>query len=550
MLSTPQLNNAKRSLLERIRKDVVRIRETDVIIANETGGRAAWMLDFRRIFLNPDDLDAISDIFWDRFAIELPFQVGGMESASIPLITAIVLKGKARGTPVRGFYIRKSRKKTGLIKQIEGSLGDEPVVLVDDLIHNGYTFLKQAVLLEALGKKVRAIFAIVQFNGIGHYSALTDKHIQIETLFDLNDIGLKDSETEKPLHDRFITKWYFNGEGADLYRVERKSTPAIDNANVYFGTDDGYVHALEQNNGAEKWRFRVGIGIRRSGEYAISNLLRACSVLYFASKNGKVFALDANTGAVLWTYDGADWCAPSIAIVPEKKRLYVGINSGWFNNRNYLLALDMENGTEVWRTPTSDSVRSITIDPADPKRICVGCADGTFSVFRRDGPHVWSFKTNGLICGGSARTPDGRIAFGSFDNHLYILDEKTGELINKTELSGGIATSPLVVGNNIIVSCLDKYVYCIDADNAKIVWKFETKGRIFADPALIDGSVYIGSDDSRLYELDPATGKNTAFFQTVERITNPLIHDKNTGHYFLTTYANELYCLTKKTPGA
>ena len=67
---------------------------------------------------------------------------------------------------------------------------------------------------------------------------------------------------------------------------------------------------------------------------------------------------------------------------------------------------------------------------------------------------------------------------------------------------------------------------------------------------LIGGRVFVGSDDSRLYELDPATGKASAFFQTVERITNPVVHDPQTDNYFLATYAGELYCLTEEAPRA
>lgn len=545
MLSTQPPARANR-LLGRIRKDVVRTRETDTIIADERGGEASWILDFRRIFLDPDELDALSDLFWERFAPRLPFQVGGMESASIPLITAIVLKGKARGTPVHGFYIRKSRKRIGLLKQVEGELTDEPVVLVDDLINNGNTFLKQAVLLEALGKKVEAAFAIVRFNEVGHYAALADKGIRIEALFGLEDIGLVYGKAEVPRHDRFSVRWYFRGGGADLYRVERKSTPAADATSVYYGTDNGRVYALAQKDGSERWRFKVGL--RPKGSYAISDLLRIGTMLCFASRNGKVFALDADTGAVRWVYAGADWCTSPPIAAPNGTRLYVGINAGWFNKRNYLAALDAQNGAELWRIALPDSARRVT---ADQERISVGCADGTFLMLRaKDGSLRWSYKTRGTIVGGSARTKNGIVVFGSFDGSLYMLDGKTGELRHMLEFENGIATTPLVIGDRIIVSGLDKCVYGVSADTAEILWRFETKGRIFADPALINGHVYVGSDDSRLYELDPATGKASAFFQTVERITNPVVYAPHTGNYFLPTYAGELYCLTVKASRA
>ncbi|MFZ1075607.1 MAG: PQQ-binding-like beta-propeller repeat protein [Minisyncoccia bacterium] len=488
----------------------------------------------------------LSELFWERFATRLPFQVGGMESASIPLITAIVLKGKARGTPVRGFYIRKSRKKTGLLKQIEGELGDEPVVLVDDLIHSGSTFLKQITLLQAIDKEIQAVFAIVRYLELDQYSILVDKNISVETIFSLKEIGLERTQATLPRNGSFAARWYFHGINPDLYRVEHKSTPAIDAANVYFGTDDGYVYALAQDSGAEHWRFKVGL--RPRGPYTISNLLRADSAVFFTSKNGKVFALNADTGKMLWVFDDADWCTSNIAISAEKKSLFVGINAGWFNKRNYLVALDAENGDEKWRIPTPEQVLTVTVDASNQERIAVGCADGTFLMLRaKDGSQMWSFKTGAKITGNSARIPKiGGIVVGSYDSFLYILEEETGTPVHKIEFEFGIATTPLVIDTHIIVSGLDKKVYCISALTAEILWQFETKGRIFADPVFINGRIFVGSNDSRLYELDPATGKCLSFFQTVERITNPVVYAPETNSYFLATFANELYCLTEK----
>ena len=56
----------------------------------------------------------------------LPFQVGGMEAAAIPLLSAILMKSLSRGTPVNGFIVRKERKTYGAGSSIEGALTDAP----------------------------------------------------------------------------------------------------------------------------------------------------------------------------------------------------------------------------------------------------------------------------------------------------------------------------------------------------------------------------------------------------------------------------------------
>ena len=61
----------------------------------------------------------------------------------------------------------------------------------------------------------------------------------------------------------------------------------------------------------------------------------------------------------------------------------------------------------------------------------------------------------------------------------------------------------------------------------------------------IDGSLYIGTNAGRLTEIDPQTGKERSYFTVPERITNRVFHNAKTGRFFLSTYANEIYCLEK-----
>jgi orotate phosphoribosyltransferase len=144
-----------------------------IIVGNEhTGARESWLFDFRALMLQPAWLDRCAEIFWERYASRLPFQVGGLETAGIPLVAAIIMKSVERGTPVNGFYVRKSRKRHGLMKYIEGTLTDDPIVFVDDLINSGNSLRKQIKILEEAGKKVRDAFVMLAFRDDTHYQFL------------------------------------------------------------------------------------------------------------------------------------------------------------------------------------------------------------------------------------------------------------------------------------------------------------------------------------------------------------------------------------------
>ena len=69
--------------------------------------------------------------------------------------------------------------------------------------------------------------------------------------------------------------------------------------------------------------------------------------------------------------------------------------------------------------------------------------------------------------------------------------------------------------------------------------------RIFSSPTIINDRLYVGTNAGRLHELDPLTGEMIGYFQTLERVTNSVICNPETGRYFLPTYANEIICLSR-----
>jgi orotate phosphoribosyltransferase len=159
-------------------------------IVGPKGDVTKWLFDFRRILLDKEILQTISILFWNKFTeTEYPkLQMGGLETAAIPLVTALALTAP-HNRQTSAFYIRKSRKKLGLMNNTEGMVSNDPVVLVDDLINTGGSFLKQIAILEEQKKSVVAVFAILRFRNIEAYDAITKKGIKIITLFSLDELS-------------------------------------------------------------------------------------------------------------------------------------------------------------------------------------------------------------------------------------------------------------------------------------------------------------------------------------------------------------------------
>jgi outer membrane protein assembly factor BamB/orotate phosphoribosyltransferase len=510
---------------------------------------ADWLMDFRRVCLDPDFLDAYTEVFYERFHKELPFQVGGMEVAAIPLVSAIVMKMREKGCPVNGFFVRKSRKKDGLLKMVEGKLTDDPVILVDDLINRGYTFDRQLKVMEEAGKTVKTLFTLLRFRAVDAYEKYTARNIRLDSLFSLDDFSgslgthlLKNVPASVP-KESFRAEWYFKSRDPKLERVAPKSAPAIDDARVYFGGDQGIFWALNQSDGSVAWQYRVGV--KAKGPEIFSSPVICDGRIYFSAYDSNTYCLDAMTGKRIWVSFDADWVHGSPLVIAERHLLIVPSLAGFWGKRNGVVALDMRTGKKVWQSEMYTSLLGTPIVDTAARDIFVPSDDGTvYCIERESGKTRWTFATGGTINEACAYDEKhGVVIAASFDGGVYALDATSGLL--RWRYDTGIANyaSPCIYDDRVYVTSLGKSVHGLDIRSGEWLWEFSARARIFSSPRVYGGKLYFGGNDARFYELDLATGKQTGFFQTVERITDAVAYNPDTKRFFLRTYADELYCL-------
>lgn len=533
---------------EIIRKAIeeqVFVRQGKERIVPET---SQWLMDFRRVCLDPQFLDAYTEAFYERFKDDYPFQVGGAEVAAIPLVTAIVMKMREKGKLVNGFFIRKSRKKTGLLKMIEGKLTDDPIILIDDLINNGNTLDRQLKVITQAGKSVKAFFVVLRFRDTNAYKKYPEQGIRIESLFNLNDftesLGTKLLEQTPLSEEVFSVSWYFKSEGAKLEQVIPKSGLVLDDKKVYMGTDRGMIVALDQSDGKIVWKHQIGLGTKEGKEIFSTPALHQ-GKLYFGAYDGNTYCVNAETGKRVWVSFEADWIQGSPVISGMRKTLYVPTVFGLQGKEGGVVALDLDTGKSLWRTSLAPALRSAPIISEKEKILFVGGEDGTlFALHIETGKVVWSFRSGGAIKDAPAYDEKfGMLIFSSFDGSIYALRADDGFLLWKYEVGLSNYSSPFIWEDKVYVASLDKHLYCLDLKDGTKKWSFPTRARIFSSPRVYADRLYLGSNDARLYEIDPHMGKQTGFFQAVERITNPVIQGTDRGKIFLQTYANEIYCL-------
>ncbi|HEX2865608.1 MAG TPA: PQQ-binding-like beta-propeller repeat protein [Ignavibacteriales bacterium] len=263
-------------------------------------------------------------------------------------------------------------------------------------------------------------------------------------------------------------KWRFKTDGMI------RSTPAVSNKMVYFGSRDKFFYALDKSSGSLAWKFQTGDDI--SSSPAVSD-----GAVYFLSRDNFFYALEALTGRLLWKFQTGEE-------LNQPKGNYK--NGGW----DYFLS-----------------------SPAvDKGTVFFGSGDGYFyALGAKDGSIKWKFKTESIVRASPA-IKNGIVYFGSHDGNLYALEESTGKTVwkfktkgNKYFPKGEVQSSPVVTDSMIFFGSRDGMLYALDIKTGEKKWTFDHEGSwVITSPAAVNGLVYSGSSDAQFFNaVDMKTGK-------------------------------------------
>lgn len=191
--------------------------------------------------------------------------------------------------------------------------------------------------------------------------------------------------------------------------------------------------------------------------------------IYFGTSNGKIKAVE-RTGKCKWIID-----APDSASIFSRPTVLTETNVA-FPYSSGLLILDKYTGKikKEYKTPGSPYV-------ADG--ICDGkhYYQGGFKKFEcrmpKTGKIIWSYDSIKNYCQASPVLAGDKIVFGAWDTNLRVLDRKTGGLIWKWNnsrpanmLSPGNVV-PVVTEGKVIIVAPDRYMTALDLETGKMIWR-------------------------------------------------------------------------------
>ncbi len=180
--------NNKKILENLIKQKSILISEYDKPFKLSSGEVSNYYYNSKNCILDPEGLDIISDLLLKEVRKFKVKSVGGLETGSIPLATAISLRSSlTESEPLSAFFVRKEPKKHG--PQSDGPLAFfegnplSPIVIVDDVITTGKSVINKTLdRIKKLGMEVSGIICIIDREQGGE-ELFKENNIKFHALF-------------------------------------------------------------------------------------------------------------------------------------------------------------------------------------------------------------------------------------------------------------------------------------------------------------------------------------------------------------------------------
>ena len=246
------------------------------------------------------------------------------------------------------------------------------------------------------------------------------------------------------------------------------AAPVVKDGLVYVGTGQGTLHALDALSGKERWKVTVG------GWIGSAPAISDDDVLVFGARDGNVYLLDAKTGKSQLRYRTVNAVESGPVIVGD--RAYMGTDAG------AITVLDL---TERRRLLDRQFLRV-------RQQLFVWNLLGSVPIQRG---LEWSRQLSGRggIIVTSPVITDTSLYATSRNGRVYAVDLDSRDIRWQVAVGRQNPTSPVVVGDRVIVGTGEGRVVMLDTRTGEEVWEWSAfpGSSIVATPAVVGSRMYV-----------------------------------------------------------
>jgi len=179
-------------------------------------------------------------------------------------------------------------------------------------------------------------------------------------------------------------------------------------------------------------------------------------------------------------------------------------------NFNRLICSDKENSKPLWDFNVGD-IDALAEPVLNDDKVFQGTTEGylyalSLKAVNNDSRVVWKVKTRGMV-NTQVALSENMVIFGSNDGSVYCVEESSGKIIWKTDLtpveykSRKHFSTPLISGNNVYIGSANKYIYSLDITSGQLNWKFLADDWIRSKPVKINDQLILATLSGHIYCL-------------------------------------------------
>ena len=352
-----------------------------------------------------------------------------------------------------------------------------------DALFLGFNF-KGAGALDPRGYPILYVGAGVDSSAKGSARALVVNLLDNSIMF---EFGKNDGFADRgwymfdssPLVSADTDQLIYPGESGILYIIHLNTK--YDEANGTLSVDPDNI---------VKWKYK---GTRTGSKYWLGVESSAAIInnyAFLADNGGNLMCLDLNTLKLVWVQDILDDtnCSPVVSIEDGHPYIYIStsFHMGWRSSSKAeipIFKINAETGEIVWKTSyecytVSDLSGGVqgTIAVGKnklsdmifvPVARTPGAGSGTLVALRKDtGEKVWERETSVYSWSSPVdfydKDGNGYLAYCNTGFNLYLIDGKTGDVLDQMNLGGNIEASPVVYNSYIVVGTRANRTYCVE----------------------------------------------------------------------------------------
>ncbi len=299
-------------------------------------------------------------------------------------------------------------------------------------------------------------------------------------------------------------------KGGELWHSEQgigvESTPAVLQDRVLFGTRNGIFYSVDIKTGEEIWHFESGVEILSSPTVAEGKV-------FFSNSRESLYALEAATGEWLWQVNREVFDKMTVRGTASPAVHAGKVYQGFFNGS--VLCLEAQTGTLIWETQLPSEGQFTDVDGAllvipDLNQLVAASFDGhLFGLSLDSGEILWKEEKGG---GGSTVAYDGqKLYWTDREGTLIAIDpSNNGQIVWEKTLDVGFLSAPVVTESQILVaSDAPGKIFLLDKKTGKILEESWVSAGLHQPPTLVDGNLLIVSEKGSLYRFRPRYSRAT-----------------------------------------